>query len=90
MSGNQQPGLVGLFNGFRARSPQLYVDVVRTKVKTMGVQLTDVFDALQAYLGSYYVKRLQPLLRRRYGLFAAGFLGHCRLPDLNHSFPVLI
>src|SRR5262249_21319838 len=25
------------------------------KVKTMGVQLTDVFDALQAYLGSYYV-----------------------------------
>ncbi|HMC89741.1 MAG TPA: efflux RND transporter permease subunit, partial [Gemmataceae bacterium] len=31
------------------------VDVDRTKVKTMGVQLTDVFDALQAYLGSYYV-----------------------------------
>ncbi len=53
--GNQQPGLVGLFNGFRARTPQLYVDVDRTKVKTMGVQLTDVFDALQAYLGSFYV-----------------------------------
>ncbi len=53
--GNQQPGLVGLFNGFRARTPQLYVDVDREKVKTMGVQLTDVFDALQAYLGSYYV-----------------------------------
>src|SRR5256714_6433182 len=55
VKGNQQPGLVGLFNGFRARTPQLYVDVDRTKVKTMGVQLTDVFDALQAYLGSYYV-----------------------------------
>ena len=53
--GNQQPGLVGLFSGFRAPTPQLYVDVDRTKVKTMGVQLTDVFDALQAYLGSYYV-----------------------------------
>ena len=53
--GNRQPGLVGLFNSFRARTPQLYVDVDRTKVKTMGVQLTDVFDALQAYLGSYYV-----------------------------------
>jgi multidrug efflux pump len=53
--GNQQPGLVGLFNGFRARTPQLYVDVDREKVKTMGVQLTDVFDALQAYLGSFYV-----------------------------------
>jgi multidrug efflux pump len=52
--GNQQPGLVGLFNGFRARTPQLYVDVDREKVKTMGVQLTEVFDALQAYLGSFY------------------------------------
>jgi multidrug efflux pump len=55
VDGNKQPGLVSLFNGFRSRTPQLYVDVDRTKVKTMGVQLTDVFDALQAYLGSYYV-----------------------------------
>jgi multidrug efflux pump subunit AcrB len=53
--GNQQPGLVGLFDGFRARTPQLYVDIDRQKVKTMGVALSDVFDALQAYLGSYYV-----------------------------------
>ncbi len=52
--GNQQPGLVGLFDGFRARTPQLYVDVDREKVKKMGVQLSDVFDALQAYLGSFY------------------------------------
>ncbi len=53
--GNQQRGLVGLFDGFRARTPQLYVNVDREKVKKMGVQLNDVFDALQAYLGSYYV-----------------------------------
>jgi multidrug efflux pump len=52
---NQQPGLVGVFNGFRARTPQLYVDVDRTKAKAMGVALSDVFDALQGYLGSYYV-----------------------------------
>jgi multidrug efflux pump len=53
--GNQQPGLVGLFNGFRARTPQLYVDIDREKAKSMGVGLSDVFDVLQAYLGSYYV-----------------------------------
>ncbi|TMQ31968.1 MAG: efflux RND transporter permease subunit, partial [Planctomycetota bacterium] len=53
--GNQQPGLVGLFDGFRAKTPQLYVNVDREKVKKMGVQLSDVFAALQAYLGSYYV-----------------------------------
>ncbi|MBV8265034.1 MAG: efflux RND transporter permease subunit, partial [Planctomycetaceae bacterium] len=33
----------------------LYADIDRTKVRTMGVAITDVFDALQAYLGSYYV-----------------------------------
>jgi len=53
--GNQQPGLVGLFDGFRARTPQLYVDVDREKVKTTGALLSDVFDALQAYLGGDYV-----------------------------------
>jgi multidrug efflux pump len=53
--GNQQPGLVGLFDSFRAQTPQLYAEIDRKKVKSMGVALTDVFDALQAYLGSYYV-----------------------------------
>jgi multidrug efflux pump len=53
--GTRQPGLAGLFNGFRAKTPQLFVDIDRTKVKTMGVPLTAVFDALQAYLGSFYV-----------------------------------
>jgi len=53
--GNQQPGLVGLLNGFRARTPQLYVDIDREKAKSMGVALTDIFDTLQACVGSYYV-----------------------------------
>src|SRR5208283_4504118 len=53
--GNKQPNLVGLFNGFRARTPQLYVDIDREKVKSMGVSLGDVFDTLQACIGSYYV-----------------------------------
>jgi multidrug efflux pump len=52
---NQEPGLVGVFNGFRARTPQLYADIDRTKVRSMGIALTDVFDTLQVYLGGYYV-----------------------------------
>ena len=59
--GNRQPGLVGLFSAFRARTPQLYVDVDRTKVKTMGVQLTDVFDAAAGVPGQLLRQRLQPL-----------------------------
>ena len=50
-----QPGLVGLFSSFRAVQPQLYVDVDRTKAKALGVELSDVFQTLQVYLGSAYV-----------------------------------
>ncbi len=53
--GNTQPGLTGLYTSFRANVPQLFVDVDRTKVKTMGVPLDSVFNTLQAYLGSQYV-----------------------------------
>jgi multidrug efflux pump subunit AcrB len=52
---NQQPGIVGTFNGFRANTPQLFVEIDRTKAKTMNVALTDIFDTLQVYLGGYYV-----------------------------------
>ena len=53
--GSQQPGLVGLFTTFRASVPQLFLNVDRTRVKSMDVPLKDVFDTLQIYLGSMYV-----------------------------------
>jgi multidrug efflux pump len=54
-AGNQTPGLVGLFSMFRAETPQLFVDVDRVKCKSLGVPISDVFNALQTYLGGYYV-----------------------------------
>jgi multidrug efflux pump subunit AcrB len=53
--GNEDRKLVGLFTQFRANTPQLYVDVDRTKCKSLKVTLKDVFDTLQIYLGSLYV-----------------------------------
>ena len=53
--GNKQPGLVGLFTTFRSGVPQLFLDVDRTRVKSMDVPLKEVFDTLQIYLGSLYV-----------------------------------
>ena len=52
--GAQIPGVAAMFNGFRASTPQLYIDIDRTKAKTMKLQLSDVFDTLQVYLGSFY------------------------------------
>ncbi|MBI3864871.1 MAG: efflux RND transporter permease subunit, partial [Planctomycetia bacterium] len=53
--GSKLPGIAGLFSSFRANTPQLYIDIDRTKCKTMQVPLGDVFNTLQVYLGGYYV-----------------------------------
>lgn len=55
VAGNGQTGLQSVNTTFRASVPQLFVDIDRTKVKTLGVPLTSVFNTLQAYLGSTYV-----------------------------------
>jgi HAE1 family hydrophobic/amphiphilic exporter-1 len=53
--GSAQSGLVGLYTLFRADVPQIFIDVDRTKAKTLDIPLNDVFGTLQAFLGSAYV-----------------------------------
>src|SRR4029077_17596851 len=55
VKGNQQPGIAGMLNGFRANTPQLFAEVDRTKAKTMNVALTDINETLPVYLGGFYV-----------------------------------
>ena len=43
------------FTTFSANSPQLYLDIDRTMAKSLGVNVNDVSQTLQAYLGSTYV-----------------------------------
>jgi multidrug efflux pump subunit AcrB len=54
-SGNKTEGLESLFNSSRANTPWLYLEFDRTKCLSLGVQVSDVFNTLQIYLGSYYV-----------------------------------
>jgi multidrug efflux pump len=53
--GNKTEGLRGLFNSSAANTPWLYLDIDRTKCMVHGVQVSDIFNTLQVYLGSYYV-----------------------------------
>lgn len=53
--GNAQTGLTAMNTTFRANVPQLFVDIDRTKVKTLDIPLNAVFSTLQANLGSAYV-----------------------------------
>jgi hydrophobe/amphiphile efflux-1 (HAE1) family protein len=47
--------LAGVQTLWRAATPQLYVDVDRSRAKALGVPVDGVFDTLAATLGSYYV-----------------------------------
>ncbi|MFN8390320.1 MAG: multidrug efflux RND transporter permease subunit [Bdellovibrionota bacterium] len=51
----KRPELSGVFSTYRASVPQLYADVDRVKAKTQNVPVTNIFDALQVYLGGLYV-----------------------------------
>jgi HAE1 family hydrophobic/amphiphilic exporter-1 len=52
---NAQSKLQGVYTTFRANVPQLFADVDRTQAKTLNVPLSNVFNTLQAFLGSVYV-----------------------------------
>ena len=52
---NQNPELARVFTTFAANTPQLYLDIDRDKVQTLGLDLGDVFSTLQAVLGGAYV-----------------------------------
>ncbi len=52
---NKDPRLSGVFTMYRAETPQLYVDIDRTKCQSLQVDVQDVFGALQVYMGGYYV-----------------------------------
>ena len=49
------PELAGLFSSYRVTVPQVNADIDREKAKAEGVDLGDVFQTLQAYMGSLYV-----------------------------------
>jgi multidrug efflux pump len=49
------PELAHLFTSFQVNVPQFDADIDREKAKSEGIDLGDVFQTLQAYLGSLYV-----------------------------------
>jgi len=55
VAANQDPMLTRVFTTFSASNPSLYLDIDRDKAQVLGVPLSSVFQALQTYLGGYYV-----------------------------------
>ncbi|MFT6345141.1 MAG: hydrophobe/amphiphile efflux-1 (HAE1) family protein [Paraglaciecola sp.] len=52
---NQAPATQSVFSLFETNTPQLYVDIDRERVERLGVPVSEVFSALEIYLGSAFV-----------------------------------
>jgi hydrophobe/amphiphile efflux-1 (HAE1) family protein len=52
---NRDPRLTRVFSTFTATNPSIYLDIDRAKAQALGLNISDVFTALQATLGGIYV-----------------------------------
>jgi hydrophobic/amphiphilic exporter-1 (mainly G- bacteria), HAE1 family len=55
VAANGAPELASVYSTYAADTPQIYLDIDRDKAQVLGIKITDIFNALQATLGSYYV-----------------------------------
>src|SRR5260370_20900736 len=55
VAANAEPELAGVYSTYAADTPQIYLDIDRDKAQVLGVKITDIFNALQSTLGSFYI-----------------------------------
>src|SRR5690606_35551155 len=60
---NQDPILSNVFTFFNNQTPQLYLDIDRVKAEKLGVNVGDVFQSLEIYMGSVFVNEFNYLGR---------------------------
>jgi hydrophobe/amphiphile efflux-1 (HAE1) family protein len=55
VAANGDPHLTRVFSTFSADTPSIYLDIDRDKAQVLGVDISSIFQALQASLGGFYV-----------------------------------
>ena len=51
----KSPRSTSVFSPFSANTPQLFVDIDRTKAQKLGVPIANITDTIETYFGSTYV-----------------------------------
>jgi HAE1 family hydrophobic/amphiphilic exporter-1/multidrug efflux pump len=51
----KEPAIGQVGTNFRVSAPRLYAHVNRERAKALGVPISDIFDTLQAYFGTFYI-----------------------------------
>ena len=52
---NERPEIAAAFTQFAANTPQIEIEVNRARAKSLNIEIDDIFDTLQSYIGSRYV-----------------------------------
>lgn len=85
-SSGKKPHMIVMPTVFRSNTPQLYMDIDRTKVESLGLSVDDVNQTLQIYLGSYYVNNFNEFGRYWQVNIQAEGSFRDRIEDLNQLF----
>ncbi|MGY3694038.1 hydrophobe/amphiphile efflux-1 (HAE1) family protein [Bradyrhizobium sp. USDA 3240] len=79
---NRNPNLARVFSTFTATNPSVFLDIDRTKAQALGLNMADVFTALQATLGGIYVNNFN-LFGRTWQVNVQGDAANRRdIPDI--------
>jgi multidrug efflux pump len=76
----QTPELAQIFTSYRVSVPQIYADLDRTKAMQLGVDVQDVFNTMQIYMGSMYVNDFNKF-GRTYQVVAQADMEYRSKPD---------
>ncbi|NLR58965.1 multidrug efflux RND transporter permease subunit [Chitinophaga polysaccharea] len=83
MAANQRPEIARAYAFFSANTPQFNVEVDRDKCKQLGVAVSDVFNALQTFLGGLYVNDFTKFSRSFRVVLQADSLYRTSINNLN-------
>jgi hydrophobe/amphiphile efflux-1 (HAE1) family protein len=68
---SRDPRLARVFTTFTATNPSVYLDIDRAKAQALGLNISDIFTALQATLGGVYVNNFN-LFGRTWQVYVEG------------------
>ena len=63
MAANQDPILNNVFSFFNNQTPQLFLDIDRVKAEKLGIDVGQIFQSLEIYMGSAFVNEFNYLGR---------------------------
>ena len=83
---NKLPELQGLFSDLSVNTPQIYLDIDRTKAKALDVSIDNLLTTLQTYLGSFYVNNFTKFGQTYRVMVQAEGSARSEIPDIGKLY----